>query len=388
MTYFVLPHVHEQLNEDDINVVFAENEQSLVYNISLASYLSKAKELIHQYAQFWDQYKRITNPFEFIHTTVPGYKTPVSKVFPLSRAYFKFVELSKMFGLHKSPMPIKSFHLAEGPGGFIQAQEYLRGNPDDVYYGMTLVSSGRETPGWKKIKSLPSPIHNLVFENGVDDTGDLFNVGNFKSCVEKYANTIDLITADGGFDFSIDFNKQERNVLSLIFVEVCYAIMLQKHGGNFILKLFDMFLKPTVDIVYLLSLAYKEVHIVKPNTSRYANSERYIVCKEFKLIDSRQFYSKFCNVLECIGANNQIHSIVSRELHYFYKINIQEINSVLGQQQIENINSTIVLIEQDKRKDKIEIRKRNNALMCIEWCKTYGVPYNQTLVENNIFLNS
>ena len=149
-----------------------------------------------------------------------------------------------------------------------------------------------------------------------------------------------------------------------------------------------MFLKPTVDILYLLSLAYEEVHVVKPNTSRYANSERYIVCKKFKLSDSRQFYPGFCDILERMGTGRSIESIVSHDLQYFYKINVQEINSVLGQQQIENINSTIVLIEQDKRKDKIEIKKRNNATMCTEWCKMYNVPYNQTLVENNIFLNA
>lgn len=388
MTYFVLPHVHKQLVESNIEVIFSDDEQPIVYNTSLASYLSKSKELIHRYAQFWDQYKRITNPFEFIHTVVPGYKTPVSRVFPLSRAYFKFVELSQMFELHKGTTPIKSFHLAEGPGGFIQAQEHLRRNPNDMYYGMTLVGCGRETPGWKKIKSLPSPIKNLVLETGADGTGNLFNLDNFKDCVQKYANTMDTVTADGGFDFSVDFNKQESNALSLVLVEVCYAIMLQKHKGNFVLKLFDMFLKPTVDILYLLSLAYEEVHVVKPNTSRYANSERYIVCKRFKPDDSRQFYPKFCGVLEQIGAGKPVQSIVPHSLQYFYRINIQEINSVLGQQQIENINSTIVLIEQDKRKDKIEAKKRNNATMCVEWCKMYNVPYNQTLVENNIFLNS
>jgi hypothetical protein len=293
-----------------------------------------------------------------------------------------------MFDLHESAIPIKSFHLAEGPGGFIQAQQHLRGNPDDMYYGMTLVGSGRETPGWKKIKSLPSPINNLVLETGADGTGNLFSLDNFKDCVQKYVNTMDTVTADGGFDFSVDFNKQESNALSLVLVEVCYAIMLQKQAGNFVLKLFDMFLKPTVDILYLLSLAYEEVHVVKPNTSRYANSERYIVCKKFKLSDSHQFYPGFCDILERMGTGRSIESIVSHDLQYFYKINVQEINSVLGQQQIENINSTIVLIEQDKRKDKIETKKRNNATMCTEWCKMYNVPYNQTLVENNIFLNA
>ena len=35
--------------------------------------------------------------------------------------------------------PIRSFHLAEGPGGFIEAIQLMRMNTDDTYYGMTLI---------------------------------------------------------------------------------------------------------------------------------------------------------------------------------------------------------------------------------------------------------
>lgn len=388
MTYFVLPRVNKQLNISCIEPIFSCNEQPIIYNTSLASYLLKSKELICHYSQFWDQYKRITNPFEFINTVVPGYKSPVSKVEPLSRAYFKFIELSHMFELHTATQRIQSFHLAEGPGGFIQAQQYLRNNPNDKYYGMTLIKSGRETPGWKKINALSSPIQNLIFETGADGTGNLFNLENFKECVKKYANSMELVTADGGFDFSVDFNKQESNALSLILTEVCYALMLQKKGGNFVLKLFDMFLKPTVEILYILSLAYEDVHIVKPNTSRYANSERYVVCKNFKISNSKQYFSKLYNILEQIDKEKVVQSLLNFDIQYFYRVNIEEINSVLGQQQIENINNTIALIEQDKKKDKMEVKKRNNVMMCVEWCKMYNVPYNLPLIENNIFLNS
>ena len=49
---------------------------------------------------------------------------------------------------------------------------------------------------------------------------------------------MEIITADGGFDFSIDFNKQETLSIKLIFCQICYAIALQKSGGTFILKIF------------------------------------------------------------------------------------------------------------------------------------------------------
>ena len=39
---------------------------------------------------------------------------------------------------------------------------------------------------------------------------------------------MDFITGDGGFDYSIDFNKQELLSVNLIFVQVTYGLFLQK----------------------------------------------------------------------------------------------------------------------------------------------------------------
>ena len=50
---------------------------------------------------------------------------------------------------------------------------------------------------------------------------------------------MDIVTADGGFDFSVDFNKQEIMANKLIFCQICFAISMQKKGGIFILKIFD-----------------------------------------------------------------------------------------------------------------------------------------------------
>ena len=43
--------------------------------------------------------------------------------------------------------------------------------------------------------------------------------------------------------------------------------------------------------MYLLSSVYGEVYISKPQTSRYANSERYIICKNFLFnnLDTKNF---------------------------------------------------------------------------------------------------
>ena len=52
----------------------------------------------------------------------------------------------------------------------------------------------------------------------------------------------------------------------LLIAEIIYAVTMQKKGGYFILKIFDIFSKLTVDMLYLLSCLYNEVYITKPNT--------------------------------------------------------------------------------------------------------------------------
>ena len=53
---------------------------------------------------------------------------------------------------------------------------------------------------------------------------------------------MDLITADGGVDFSENFNDQEYTATKLIIAQVIYAISMQSSGGNFVLKVFDIFI--------------------------------------------------------------------------------------------------------------------------------------------------
>ena len=66
---------------------------------------------------------------------------------------------------------------------------------------------------------------------------------------------------------------------------------MQKYGGTFVLKIFDIFTEPTIDFLYLLSSLYKNVFIMKPETSRIANSEKYIIWLWCYLLSDKCMYS-------------------------------------------------------------------------------------------------
>jgi 23S rRNA U2552 (ribose-2'-O)-methylase RlmE/FtsJ len=464
---------------------------------SVYSHLCDIKEQIEKYQEQWDNSKKFTNPYEYIHTNIAGNKTNISKLRPLSRSFYKMIEIMSGNGiLHKYPvistpdykMGINTFHLAEGPGGFIEAISYLRGSEynkvrggalslsspspmpidgsaaasavqilkrntdfhdeymkeiehmklsrrifenskhtstsidaqghppiygNDRYYGMTLVNDDPICPGWKKTRTFLEHNPNVIIETGEDKTGNLISLENFRYCAAKYKNKMDIVTADGGFDFSVDFNNQENIATQLILSEVFYALALQKQGGTFILKIFDIFHKPTIDILYLLSYYYTNVTIMKPYTSRVANSEKYVICQGFKIADSAQIIQQFCEIFPSFimtaaaadaavdqdtasddgvdgNGTGALSSLLPREHDLYFLNKIEELNAMISYQQIENITSTLAIITNHKNAEKLEQYKKTNVGKCIAWCEHYGIPYhkqNVLLQTTNIFLH-
>jgi 23S rRNA U2552 (ribose-2'-O)-methylase RlmE/FtsJ len=515
--HFTLPQVG--LCYDTSSGNYIPLKLSVEYNKTMRPYISASvyshlcdiKEQIEKYQEQWDNIKKFTNPYEYIHTNVSGNKTNISKLRPLSRSFYKMIEIITGNGILKPDgqdirskypittvpdyrMGINTFHLAEGPGGFIEAISYLRGTEynkiraqapsndsdtkipttttttttttgggsvqilkrntefhdeymkemehmklsrrifenskqpndgqghppiygNDRYYGMTLVNDDPICPGWKKTRTFLEHNPNVIIETGEDKTGNLISLENFRYCAAKYKNKMDIVTADGGFDFSVDFNNQENIATTLILSEVFYALALQKEGGTFILKIFDIFHKPTIDILYLLSYYYTNVTIMKPYTSRVANSEKYVICQGFKIADSTQIIQQFCDIFPSIiipqkvagvnarddddgddgdddgrdnGAEDTLSSLVPREHDLYFLNKIEDLNAMISYQQIENITSTLAIITNHKNAEKLEQYKKTNIGKCIAWCEHYGIPYhkqNVLLQTTNIFLH-
>jgi 23S rRNA U2552 (ribose-2'-O)-methylase RlmE/FtsJ len=392
MNVYTIPTGSINIKPDHIRIRFKdENDIECFISTTLSSYLNKVKKRINDYPTEWDNFKRITNTYEYIHTVIPKSKYSISKVKPLSRAFFKLIEIYNLFDIYDDSRSMNSFHLAEGPGGFIEAMTYLRFNDKDKYIGMTLVDSENDNvPGWEKSSLFLRKNPNIFIEKGGDNTGNLYSAVNLDQCNTLYRGSMDLITADGGFDFSVDFNKQELLAMRLIFSEVIYAIVMQKIGGSFILKLFDTFLKGTVDIIFLLSCLYESVQIIKPNTSRIANSERYIVCTNFKRNVSNDLIAKFraiLVILDNLKINTlAIDSLLNIPIPYYFKNRIEEINAIIASQQIDNIQSTLRFIENKERKgEKLQQIKNSNIEKCITWCEVNNIPYNKNGQLGNIF---
>jgi 23S rRNA U2552 (ribose-2'-O)-methylase RlmE/FtsJ len=386
MLYYYLPTHKNSLEQSSF---FIEDGSHVpIISHTLNEYILKYKKQLDDHQHEWDNMKRITNPYEFIHSQVYGGPGAVATLKPLSRSFFKMIELCHDFKLCIDyDKNITTFHLAEGPGGFIEAISYIRHNLADTYYGMTLIDDNPSVPAWKKSDKFLNNNPNVIIEKGPSGTGDLFLVENLLHCNNNYRNKMELITADGGFDFSDNFNEQESSATKLLLAEVIFAITMQKSGGSFVLKIFDIMTKATIDILYLLSCFYDNVIVCKPLTSRIANSEKYIICKGFHIPKN---YDSFMNYIfsnyENIISLTNIASIFTFTHNLIFISKIEEINAIFGQQQVENISMTLGLIINRTKHDRIDQLKRNHINKCIEWCDKYNIPHEGVVEHENIFL--
>ena len=374
--YYLLPkanqNVYKYLEYQDIS-----GSPSTVISNSLSFYLSNIKLLINDKEKQWDIYKKYTNPYEYIHSYIPNKKRSVSKVKPLSRSFFKMIEILSQFPLGQEK-EIHTFHLAEGPGGFIEAVAFLRNCHKDKYVGMTLQDSqDPNIPAWKKTDKFLRDHPNVILENGTTGTGDILSLENFIGISKKYGSTMSLITGDGGFDFSSDFNQQEIFIGKLLFAQIAFAVVLQKRGGTFILKIFDSFIQHTVDLLYLLSSFYEKVYIMKPQTSRYANSEKYIICTGFVFSSNESFFPFIKGTFEKMIENGETNPLrfLSIPIPMMFTRKLEEYNTLYGQKQIQNIYYTLSLIDNKNKGSKIESLIQTNIQKSIQWCIKYNIDY-------------
>ena len=390
MTFYVLPAIMNNINISSFEI--QEGKNYIYISHTLHKYLSSVKKKIDKCPVEWDVYKKYTNPYEYIQTQIPNGNQSVATIKPLSRSYFKMIELLKIHNILTvyKDVSINSFHLAEGPGGFIEALVYSRNNTQDKYYGITLITDKVGIPGWNKSNHFLKKNPNVIIERGADGTGNLYHYNNLEYCAKKYGNTMNIITGDGGFDFSVDFNDQESSSTRLLFSQICFALTLQKKEGTFILKLFDCFNRSTMDLIYIVFMFYDNCYITKPLTSRVANSERYLVCCKFKFHNTQHLLPLWKSMYEKIETGISIKGFLKSNIPYYFSNKMEEINLIIGKTQIENILYTIKLITMEDKKEstsKVHTLKKKNIDKCITWCNKYNIPYHSNN-ENNIFITN
>ncbi|XP_060694281.1 cap-specific mRNA (nucleoside-2'-O-)-methyltransferase 2 [Hemiscyllium ocellatum] len=183
---------------------------------------------------------------------------------------------------------LNSVHLCEAPGAFIASlNHYLK--------------SHRIPCDWNWIANTLNPYHEgndtgmMIMDDrliaatlpwwyfGPDNTGDIMAHECLQGLKELTQNMkVHLVTADGSFDCQDNPGEQETLVSPLHYCETIAALMLLSPKGSFVLKMFTLFERCSVCLLYLLNCCFREVSVFKPGTSKSGNSEVYVVCLEYK----------------------------------------------------------------------------------------------------------
>jgi 23S rRNA U2552 (ribose-2'-O)-methylase RlmE/FtsJ len=352
MKSYILDKLHSKFIEKN-----CKNDD--IYFKILYNKLINCKNDIDKYTKKWEKYKKYVNTYEFVYTKYNIYIN-ICNILPISRSYFKLHEMLYDFDIININNAIC---IAEAPGGFIQC---LHDNHNlDNIYGITLLSNDDSVPVWNnKIYKYD----NIKLLYGKDNTGDICNLDNIKDIVKNINNKCELITCDGGIDYSINFKNQELDSYEFIYNEILLSLQLQKNDGTLILKIFDIFHNYTIQLIYILYQCYDTIIINKPYTSRNTNSEKYLICKNYK-------YNK--NIIDFLIDNYENKKFNINLPNSFIK-DIKYYNNVFVDNQINNINIVLKKI----LSNDIYIEKPNNLQKnkAIEWCKKYNLDINERCI--------
>ena len=174
-----------------------------------------------------------------------------------------------------------SFHIAEAPGNFVLAiNHYICTNHParwqwhaNSYKNLYGSKDSYFDDKYGLIEAYPK---KWLF--GADGDGDITSSDNIKSFAYALGGSVDLVTSDVKYvPAEIDFDEEENINIPVHLGHFLASIETLARGGIMILKEFTFFEAQSISLLWLMNCCFDELWVVKPVTSRPANSEVYIV---------------------------------------------------------------------------------------------------------------
>lgn len=360
MNYCIIPK-----NNFNVKLKFMLTNERIIPAIShsLIFYLNdvykqiiKLQEPIEEIVTI-DYINKIVNPFEFIHTNVPGSLISVSKVKPDANIFFELMEIFQLFNVNELLSLKHQINIA-----------HFTPNHSSTNYLLNMLREDNDD--------------SIICEDFHFST--LFKNYVITPCEKK----LDLIICE--------FNEPDYNHIHNCIQNVVLVLLLiiknQANQGTCIIKVNNIFYKAIIDVLFILTSIYDKIYLVKPSTSNITTGERYIICKSFnqhKLEQSSLLNDINDSIIPYMNEMNghfSINGLLESELPYYFLTKIEESNAIIGQQQLEAYDQIINIFKNKNRDEKIEHLKRNHIQKCIQWCEKNQLPHNKFIDKVNIFL--
>lgn len=289
---------------------------------------------------------KIVNPYEYMYTVVPNTNNMVSKLQITDKLYYNFLEITNSINL------FENYNCSPNNSLYITNYKIDIGN----------------------INRLIKNINNIYYFKNIDDV-KLIGCNKFDFIFVDINNETDNV------------NLYIKNLIKTLIVIHSYQSV---HGVS-IININHVFHKQIVDILFLLSTYFEHMFIIKPDTCNIITFEKYIVCKKYIYNDNNNFQKiKLISILNELE-NDKIKNIISlieNEIPCYFINKLNEINIIIGQQQLEACNQIINILKNKNKEDKIENITKINIQKCINMCEKFKIPYNLFFEKQNIFLTS
>ena len=236
--------------------------------------------------QYFGRYWREFDPFKQEKSVV----AKLGNTFNVSNAWLKCYEILVEFDLIPQALEHDEFvHFdnAAFPGSFIVSTHHLvkthrQWHSKYRWHGSSLIGANdlNAEPFEDKYKLYKNyPAKWMMDEK---NNGDVLIRENQRKFKDRLGGKVDLYTSDLGFDVSSDYNNQELIQAPANIGQIISGLLTLRKGGHFITKQYMTFEMITVSVMFAVSSFFDEFYLVKPMTSREANSETYLVGKGFK----------------------------------------------------------------------------------------------------------
>lgn len=348
MSYYILP---KNINDINVNPQYSNELSSPYVSYSLLNYYDEVKQQIDDMFindcdlsdNCFNDAIKVINPYEFIFSTVPGSKFSVSKLKAKNNIFYDLLEIYSnlcIFDTFKELNAINVLHISPNYIDVIECFEMFREGLPDIHYSSNSINIDNELNGTKM---------NFIF-----------------------------------------YETNSSNYFISLIQALIIILRNQNHNGTCIIKIGSVFHKPIVDILYYLSSLYDKVYITKPSTNNVTSFERYIVCKSFVHNELSSQYLKL-NYLKLIIfikrlENKCIKSVLDFDVPYYFKNKIDDLNIIIGQQQLDALDQIITLYKNKNKDDKIDNIRKINIQKSVSWCEKYKIPCNKFAEKINIFL--
>lgn len=209
----------------------------------------------------------------------------------ISQAWLKMYEiLADTKLINKRKGTLRSFHLCEAPGSFIDCLNY---------YIRTKTNIDKFEWNAQSLKPIKSKIigdsfgiikrHPKRWHWGADGTGDITNIDNIKY-YKQFCDGINLITSDCGLAWK-DTGYEKVAYSSLVAI-----LYLLPKGANMVFKILSPVDIPLVwNVIYIYYQNFKKLHFFKP-TQNFHSREFYVIGIDYLGTESKVLNKLFYHI--------------------------------------------------------------------------------------------